>query len=185
MSVRMVWPRVAASLFVFALVVSPAAAQEAVTAPAPLQDVQPVQEVQEAQEALEAPLTLRDAIESAPARLEQLAAQPPLPPSARAQRERPAALMPLYASFIALQGMDVHSTTSGLSRGAAEANPFMKDVAGNPGALFAVKAASTAGLIYGVEKLRKKNRAAAIAVMIGLNVGMAYVVQHNYRVGKE
>lgn len=173
MSVRMVWPRAAASLFVFALVVSPAAAQEAA-----------VTTLAAAQDAPEA-LTLRDAIDAAPERLEQLAAQPPLPPSALAPRERPGALMPLYASFIALQGMDVHSTTRGLSRGAAEANPFMKDVAGNPGALFAVKAASTAGLIYGVEKLRKKNRAAAIAVMVGLNVGMAYVVQHNYRVGKE
>ena len=91
--------------------------------------------------------------------------------------------MPLYVSFIAVQGMDVHSTTRGLSRGATEANPFMKGVAGNPGALFAVKAASTAGIIYGVEKRRKQNPAAAIAVMVGINVGMAYVVQHNYRVG--
>jgi hypothetical protein len=123
-----------------------------------------------------------DAVEAPIAELAQLAVQPPAPLAAPAQQERPAALIPLYASFVSLQGMDVYSTTRGLSRGAVEANPIMKEVAGNPGTLFAVKAASTAGVIYGVEKLRKRNRTAAIAVMIGLNAGMAYVVQHNYRV---
>jgi hypothetical protein len=147
-----------AALALVALVAAPAAAQQ----PAP---------------------TFQDAVDASIAELAQLAAQPPAPRPSPSQ-DRPAALLPLYASFVALQGMDVHSTTRGLNRGAVEANPFMKDVAGNPGALVAVKAASTAGIVYGVERLRKKNRAAAIAVMIGLNAATAYVVQHNYRVVK-
>jgi hypothetical protein len=147
-----------ATLFVVALAAAPAAAQQP-AAPA-----------------------FPEAVEASIAEFAQLAVQPPAPLAAPAQQERPAALMPLYASFVALQGMDAHSTTRGLSRGAVEANPIMNEVASNPGALFAVKAASTAGIIYGVEKLRKRNRAAAIAMMIGLNAGMAYVVQHNYRV---
>jgi hypothetical protein len=148
-----------AALALVALVATPAAAQQ----PAP---------------------TFQDAVDASLAELAQLAAQPPALGPSPVRQDRPAALLPLYASFIALQGMDVHSTTRGLNRGAVEANPFMKDVAGNPGALIAVKAASTAGIVYGVEKLRKKNRAAAIAVMIGLNAATAYVVQHNYRVVK-
>ena len=97
---------------------------------------------------------------------------------------RPAALMPLYLSFAALQGMDIHSTTRALNRGAVEANPVMKEVVGNQGAFIAVKAAGTVGILYAVEKLRKKNRTAAIVTMVALNAGMAYVVQHNYRVVK-
>jgi hypothetical protein len=160
MFVRFAVPRTLAALvFTGALMAAPAAAQDA--APAP---------------------TLRDAANAAAAEFAELAVQPPAPLASPSQQDRPAALMPLYASFIALQGLDVHSTTRGLSRGAVEANPFMKDVAGNPGALIAVKAASTAGIIFGVEKLRRKNRAAAVAVMLALNAGTAYVVQHNYRV---
>jgi hypothetical protein len=148
-----------AALALVALVAAPAAAQQ----PAP---------------------TFQDAVDASIAELAQLAAQQPAPRPFPLRQDRPAALLPLYTSFIALQGMDVHSTTRGLNRGAVEANPFMKNVAGNPGALVAVKAASTAGIVYGVERLRKKNRAAAIAVMIGLNAATAYVVQHNYRVVK-
>jgi hypothetical protein len=163
MFVRFAVPRaLAAVVITSALLAAPAAAQD--VAPAP---------------------TFRDAAVTAATEFAQLAVQPPAPLASPSRQDRPAALMPLYASFVALQGMDVHSTTRGLNRGAVEANPFMKDVAGNPGALLAVKAASTAGIIYSVEKLRKRNRAAAIGVMIALNAGTAYVVQHNYRVVKE
>jgi hypothetical protein len=42
---------------------------------------------------------------------------------------RPAAVMPLYVSFVALQLIDVHSTSRALDRGAVEANPLMKGLA--------------------------------------------------------
>ena len=109
-----------------------------------------------------------------------------IPARADIKEDRPKALVPLYATFIALQGMDIHSTRRGISSGAAtEANPLMKGVAGNTGALLAVKAASTAGVIFGVEKLRKKNRVAAIALMVVINSATAYVVQHNYSVASK
>jgi Domain of unknown function (DUF5658) len=95
---------------------------------------------------------------------------------------RPTALIPLYASFVSLQILDIHSTTTGLAAGGVEANPAMKAVAGNAIALSAVKAAGTAGLILVSEKLRTKNRAAAVGLMIAANSAMAWVVQHNYRV---
>jgi len=100
----------------------------------------------------------------------------------RLEARRPSALIPLYASFVTLQILDVHSTTKALADGAVEANPAMKAFAGNSIGLTAVKAAGTAGVIVISEKLRKKNRAAAVGLMIAANSAMAMVVQHNYRV---
>jgi hypothetical protein len=96
--------------------------------------------------------------------------------------ERPGGLMPLYVSLATLQVLDVHSTQRALARGGVEANPLMKNVAGNSARLLAVKAAGTAGVVYASEKMWKKNRAAAVIFMAATNSAMAWVVQHNYRV---
>jgi Domain of unknown function (DUF5658) len=98
-----------------------------------------------------------------------------------AAQPRPGALIPLYASFATLQGLDTHSTWRALNHGAVEANPMMKGFAGNPTALLAVKAAGTAGVIFASEKMWKKNRAAAVFFMVAANSGMTWVVQNNYR----
>ena len=44
-----------------------------------------------------------------------------------------------------------------------------------------MKAAGTAGIIFAAERIRKKNKAAAVGLMIASNSAMAWVVQHNYR----
>ena len=97
---------------------------------------------------------------------------------------RPAALIPLYASFIALQALDVHSTSSALAAGGVESNPALKGVSGTAVGIAALKAAGTAGLIFECEKIRKKNRAAAVVLMIATNSAMAWVVEHNYRIAR-
>ena len=99
-------------------------------------------------------------------------------------RTRPKQLLPLYGSFASLQALDIHSTTRALDRGAVEANPLVKGVAGNPLALSAVKIAGSAGLVYAAEKMWKKNRKAAVVFMIAANATLAFVVQHNYRAVK-
>jgi hypothetical protein len=101
--------------------------------------------------------------------------------TARLETRRPRALVPLYASFVTLQILDLHSTTKALASGAVEANPAMKAVAGNSIGLTAMKAAGTAAVIVISEKLRTRNRAAAVGLMIAANSAMAMVVQHNYR----
>ena len=99
-----------------------------------------------------------------------------------AAADRPKARVPLYISFSALQAVDVHSTARALSLGAVESNPMMKAFAGNSASLIAVKAGGAAVAIYATEQLWKQNRrAAAIGLMIAANVGMTWVVQHNYR----
>ena len=98
-------------------------------------------------------------------------------------QKRPSSLIPMYASFAALQGLDYHSTTKALSSGVGqEGNPVMGAVVGNKGAFLALKAASTAGVVLVGEKLWKKNRAGAIVFMAIANGVMASVVAHNYSV---
>lgn len=94
---------------------------------------------------------------------------------------RPRALVPLYVSFASLQGLDAHSTTRALDRGAEETNPLMRSLAEHPVGLLAVKAGATTVVIYAGEKMWKRNRVAAVVFMVAANSAMAWVVQHNYR----
>jgi Domain of unknown function (DUF5658) len=102
----------------------------------------------------------------------------------RQHERRPAALIPLYASFIALEALDIHSTRSALAQGAVEANPAVRGLTGSSLGMVTVKAAGTAGLIFASEKMWRKNKAAAIVLMIATNSAMAWVVEHNYRVAR-
>jgi uncharacterized protein DUF5658 len=154
--VRFARPRIAAALFAGVLVCNVASAQEL------------------------PPTSLREAAQSQVAPTQA-------PPRANAaglglaRQTRPGALVPLYVSFATLQVLDTHSTTRALNRGAVEANPVMKGLAGNPTALLAVKAAGTAGVLFASEKMWKKNRTAAVFFMVAANSAMAWVVQNNYR----
>jgi len=94
--------------------------------------------------------------------------------------QRPPALIPLYASFAALQLVDMHSTWRALNHGAVEANPLLSGVAGNKAVLITAKTAGTAAVIAVSERLRKKSRTAAVVLMISANSGMTWVVEHNY-----
>lgn len=97
------------------------------------------------------------------------------------QQRRPAALVPLYISFAALQAIDVHSTSRALDRGAAEGNPLMRGLASHEVGLLTVKAGGAAGVIYASERVWKRNRTAAVFFMVAANAAMSWVVQHNYR----
>jgi len=96
---------------------------------------------------------------------------------------RPAALPMMYAAQVALQALDVHSTYSAINRGGVEANPLMKNVVGNKGAMMAVKVGVAASSIFLAERMWKKgNRAGAIAAMLVANSVTAIVVANNYKV---
>lgn len=112
------------------------------------------------------------------------APRPNLPLASPASEKRPPALIPLYVSFVTLQVLDLHSTAYALDRGAVETNPAIKGFANNTFAMAAVKAAGTAGVIFVSEKLRTRNKAAALALMIASNAAMTWVVQHNYRTAR-
>jgi hypothetical protein len=109
------------------------------------------------------------------------------PPSVLEREERrPPALVPLYFSLIALQVADGVTTFQAVNRhDAHEINPVMRPFATNETALFLVKASSTAGTLFAVEKLWKKNRVAAVLTMIGVNVAYSLVVANNLRALRE
>ena len=90
-------------------------------------------------------------------------------------------MLPLYAAYASLQALDWHSTTRSLRRGNTEANPLMQGVAGTPAAMLAVKAVTTAGVVYAGEKMWRRNKAGAVVLMIAASSATALVVQHNYR----
>ena len=98
--------------------------------------------------------------------------------------QRPAALPALYASLAALQVADVYSTRRALNAGAREANPLLEPVAGNSGAMLAVKAASAAGAIFFTERAWKKNRKGAILLIAAINGVTAAVVANNLKNAK-
>jgi hypothetical protein len=90
--------------------------------------------------------------------------------------------VPLYAQYAGLQMLDAHLTLKGLEAGHVERNPLIGGVAGNPAVFLGLKAATAATTVYLAERLRKKNRAAAIGLMIGLNCTYTAIIIHNARV---
>jgi hypothetical protein len=99
----------------------------------------------------------------------------------RSRERRPGTLVPLYVSFSTLQVLDAHSTWRALDGGAVEANPLVRGIAGSRVGMLSLKAVGTAGIIFASEKMWKRNKAAAIALMIAGNSAMGWVVQNNYR----
>jgi hypothetical protein len=92
------------------------------------------------------------------------------------------ALLPLYLSFVALQGLDVHSTLTAINRGARETNPMMGAFVDRPAALVALKVGTAAGVLYMTERVRRHSPLGAVLMMVAFNSAYATVVANNYRV---
>jgi hypothetical protein len=86
----------------------------------------------------------------------------------------------LYVSLIGLEAYDGYSTTRGLEHGAIESNTFLRGLAANPSALWAVKGGATLVSIYMAERLwRQDRRGQAVALMVITNGLMAAVALNN------
>jgi len=122
---------------------------------------------------------------------QSIGAQPPAPPAGQEvgrllppRPTRPRVLAGLFASCVALQALDIHSTLRATNGGAAEGNAILAPFVSRPGVFVAVKAAGTAGLIIAADRLSKHNRVAAYVLMFGLNSAYAFVVVHNYKIAR-
>jgi hypothetical protein len=93
---------------------------------------------------------------------------------------RPASLLPLYAANVTLQGLDLWSTKRALDAGNREGNPLFKDA--SFGTMTGAKIAASAATVLIAEKLWRRNRVAAVGLMVAANVGLSAVVVNNYRV---
>jgi uncharacterized protein DUF5658 len=96
--------------------------------------------------------------------------------------KRPGALAGLYASLAGLQVYDAMSTARGLKQGAREANPMMQGAVNNSARFWSIKAATTALPMVMAEKMWKRNKAGAIAMMVAANSVAAIVAANNARV---
>ncbi|HMF99167.1 MAG TPA: hypothetical protein VKE96_32935 [Vicinamibacterales bacterium] len=103
---------------------------------------------------------------------------------ASAQAPRPVALIPLYVSFGVLQGLDIHSTMKARAAGGREANPVLTVGGDSTLSLVLLKSASTAGVVFGTERLARSHPKGAVWLMVCLNAALAVAVAHNYSVSR-
>lgn len=101
---------------------------------------------------------------------------------AEVEQKRPALLIPLYAANLTLHGLDLWTTKLALEAGHREGNPFFKDASLQT--MTGAKIAASVATMLVVEKLWKRNRVAAVSVMVLTNVGLSAVAAHNYRLSQ-
>ena len=94
---------------------------------------------------------------------------------------RPAALKAMYGTFVALQAVDLYSTSRAIDAGAREANPVVAPASGNQAAMLAIKAVTSATTVYFAERVRKRNPKASVVLMAIVNGVTAAAVAHNLR----
>ena len=107
--------------------------------------------------------------------------------SAELPREmrRSSSLLPaMYVTFGVVQAWDVYTTSAALKNGGHEINPITAPFAGSAAKMIGIKAATGAATIYFTEKLRRQNKVAAVAVMAGINSGLAMVAARNARIAR-
>lgn len=88
----------------------------------------------------------------------------------------------MYVGLVVTQALDVHSTLRALGAGHTEANPMVRWATSHPAALIGFKTATTGGLMFLVERVRKKSPKGAIFLLAAINSAAAFVVAHNYSV---
>jgi len=101
------------------------------------------------------------------------------------QPRRPAALIPLYLTYGALQAADGYLTLTAIHHGAVEQNPIVAPIAGKTSLLFGLKAATTASTLVLIERFRREHPYRAICLIGALDSGMGWVVWHNHQVIQE
>lgn len=97
--------------------------------------------------------------------------------------DRPTSFPALSLTYQALSGLDWFTTVRALNNGHREGNPTLAPLTTHPTALLLTKSASTAATLYLAERLWKRDRPAAIALMVAVNIIQGVVVVHNTSVG--
>lgn len=98
--------------------------------------------------------------------------------------KRPPLLSALYVSYAGAQVLDLYTTSASLRQGGREVNPVVAPLSADLVAVSVLKAATTAGTIYFVDRLWRRHRVAAVILMAGLNGAVGGVAAHNARVAR-
>ncbi len=88
----------------------------------------------------------------------------------------------LEVSYIGLNTLDVITTCKAINSGGYETNPLMKEITSSVPLFITTKVAATALELHLLRTIRKENPKLAFILLSGMNVGMSYVVYHNYQV---
>lgn len=86
----------------------------------------------------------------------------------------------LEASYIVLNAADLVTTYKVIKYGGREVNPTMKPFIDNKFEAIAFKTVATLGILALNRQIKKDHPKLALWSLVALNVGMGYVVQHNY-----
>lgn len=97
------------------------------------------------------------------------------------QRQGRIAYHSLEASYIGLNALDLLTTYKALGAGGREANPVMAIFIKNQAQAIAFKSVTTLGALALLRYCRKDHPKGALVSLIVLNVGMGYLVNHNYQ----
>jgi hypothetical protein len=98
---------------------------------------------------------------------------------------RPKAQTPLQIAFVALQAADLASTMRALHGGhASESNPLLQSVVQSPASFIATKAAVSVGTILLSNKLSKRSKGAALALLVIVDGVYAGAVLQNMRAAR-
>ena len=97
-------------------------------------------------------------------------------------RPNPGLMLGLYATTVVMQGLDAQSTFAGLKSGGVEANGTMGGITKSRVGFYAVKAAVATGTILAARHIAKRNKVAAIVMLVAVNSAYALVAVHNYKV---
>lgn len=96
-----------------------------------------------------------------------------------APAKRPVVLPVLYVALGGVNAWDLYSTSAALKAGAVEGNPVVAPVAGNTAGMIGLKLAAAGSTIFFAERLWRRNRVAAIAMMAAINGATAAVAVRN------
>lgn len=88
----------------------------------------------------------------------------------------------LEGSYVILNAADLITTYQIIDLGGYEVNPILKPFIHSKPTMIAVKSIVTFGSLLYLRHLRKEYQTAALITLAVLNVGMGFVVYHNYQV---
>jgi hypothetical protein len=128
------------------------------------------------------PIRLLESLEGLEMPLPEQLPPPVVQPFRRINNPDSTLLTSLYVATGLTQALDIHSTLKALDRGGVESNPLLAPLTKNRMVFVAVKAAVAAGSIMAARRLAKKNKLAAIATLLAINVGYGLIAHHNYKV---
>lgn len=93
-------------------------------------------------------------------------------------------LWSLYASTVAIQGLDAVSTFRALDAGAVETNPLVSWATPSRPGFLALKMGIASAAIYSAHELSRRHKVRAMIALVAMNSAYAALAAHNYTIAR-